>query len=196
MVTAENLEAVPAAHLALEWLERDETPRLFVTDQLSIVWANSAARALLSDRRDFEQRGADLNAVAPDHHKKLAALVRNCGEHGSTVCIPDSGGGHYICRAERVAGDGGGGNISLTLTPTQERKVEIADCRTAFGLTPAENKVLMQLLDGNGAEAIAATNNVSIDTVRSQIRQIYAKLDVASREGLFRRILPYVIDRS
>ena len=43
------------------------------------------------------------------------------------------------------------------------------------------------------ADEVSAEKRVSIDTVRYQIRQIYDKLGVSSRESLFRRIRPYIL---
>ena len=41
------------------------------------------------------------------------------------------------------------------------------------------------------AEEVSATLCVGIETVRTHIRQIYAKMGVKSREAMFRRVLPF-----
>ena len=56
-------------------------------------------------------------------------------------------------------------------------------------LTPRESEVLSFLLRGCTAGEIAKTLQVSTNTVRSQIRSIYQKLDVHNRGELLRRAL-------
>lgn len=57
----------------------------------------------------------------------------------------------------------------------------------AYHLTPREKEILLLLLDGLSYKDIAATCFVSIDTVNSHIRKIYAKLNVRSRAEISAR---------
>ncbi len=50
-----------------------------------------------------------------------------------------------------------------------------------FGLSEKEKAVLKSLVDGNSYKMVAAALNISIDTVRSHIRNIYEKLQVNSK---------------
>ncbi len=50
-----------------------------------------------------------------------------------------------------------------------------------YGLTEKERGVLKSLVDGNSYKMVAADLNISIDTVRSHIRNIYEKLQVNSK---------------
>lgn len=54
--------------------------------------------------------------------------------------------------------------------------------RTLPRLTPREHAVLMQLLEGGTYADIASKLVVSINTVRTQVRSLYKKLDVTNRE--------------
>jgi DNA-binding CsgD family transcriptional regulator len=47
--------------------------------------------------------------------------------------------------------------------------------RTLFGLTPAECRVALLLADGRIPREIAQTVGVSFETVRSQIKSVFAK---------------------
>ncbi|QKT03978.1 helix-turn-helix transcriptional regulator [Ectothiorhodospiraceae bacterium 2226] len=60
--------------------------------------------------------------------------------------------------------------------------------RAAFGLTDAETDVALRLVEGQPPEAIAAGRGASLGTVRTQIRAIYAKLDVHHLSELVARI--------
>lgn len=57
-------------------------------------------------------------------------------------------------------------------TPTGEKD---------YGLTPREKEILKVLSQGNSYKMVAATLNISIDTVRTHIKRIYEKLRVHSQ---------------
>jgi DNA-binding CsgD family transcriptional regulator len=62
-----------------------------------------------------------------------------------------------------------------------------ADIGLALRLTPSETRVHHSLLNGQTAGRLA----VSVQTARTHVRRIYAKLGVNSREQLFAAVLPY-----
>jgi DNA-binding CsgD family transcriptional regulator len=57
-------------------------------------------------------------------------------------------------------------------------------------LTASEREVADRLCDGLTLAQIARLRGVSINTVKSQARQIFRKLDVDSRVALVRRLCP------
>ena len=57
-------------------------------------------------------------------------------------------------------------------------------------LTASEREVAAQLCDGRTLAQIASLRGVSINTVKSQVRQIFRKLDVDTRVALVRRLCP------
>lgn len=61
--------------------------------------------------------------------------------------------------------------------------------QNAHGLTPAEARVAIVLLEGDSAKAVANYLGVSFNTVRSQIKEIYAKLGVDSRARFVKLML-------
>lgn len=58
-----------------------------------------------------------------------------------------------------------------------------------YGLTPAEARVAIALLEGSSAREVADYLNVSPHTVRTQLKQIYAKLGVDTRARFVKRML-------
>lgn len=61
--------------------------------------------------------------------------------------------------------------------------------QSAYGLTPAEVRVALVLLEGSSAREVADYLNVSHHTVRTQIKEIYAKLGVGTRARFVKRML-------
>lgn len=57
-------------------------------------------------------------------------------------------------------------------------------------LTASEREVADRLCDGRTLAQIARLRGVTINTVKSQVRQIFRKLDVDSRVALVRRLCP------
>lgn len=181
-------------HLALEWITRETRPRMLVTDGLEILWTNPACQAALSARRDLENRDGVLSATNPAQQEELAAFVRGAGPETTTLAlVSDDGKGHLLLRAQQVGGERDSPRIGIQFFRSHQTSFDYADFVKVFGLTRAEHQVLLLMLDGKTADEVSGEKQVSIDTVRSQIRQIYDKLGVSSREGLFRRIRPYIL---
>jgi len=57
-------------------------------------------------------------------------------------------------------------------------------------LTPSEREVAERLCEGRTLAQIARLRGVTINTVKSQVRQIFRKLDVETRVALVRRLCP------
>ncbi len=187
---ASNLGLAPS--LALEWIARDAVPRLIVNEDLLVLWENKAAQGMLRARRDLELRDGAIVAMNASQHEAFAGFVRRArSEVSSMVLSLEEGDGHLIVRAQAVGRSDSEVFVGLQFYRTGEHKFEYADFKQAFGLTPAEHSVLLRMLDGMTADEISSAKNLSIDTIRSQIKQIYEKLNVSSREELFRKIRPY-----
>ena len=75
----------------------------------------------------------------------------------------------------------------------QEDRFLWSDFPKVFGLTRAETVVVKMIVGGASADMIAEELSVAIDTVRTHVRRIYAKLGVNNREQLFSRISPFRI---
>jgi DNA-binding NarL/FixJ family response regulator len=60
----------------------------------------------------------------------------------------------------------------------------------AYELTIAEQAVAEQLCEGRTLAQIAQLRGVSTNTVKSQVRQIFRKLNVESRVTLVRKLCP------
>ncbi|MGH1361634.1 MAG: helix-turn-helix transcriptional regulator [Burkholderiaceae bacterium] len=67
-----------------------------------------------------------------------------------------------------------------------------------FNLTPAESFVATTLANGSSADTIASERGVSVQTIRSQVRSIYAKIGIHSQAELTNKIMniPKFLPRS
>jgi DNA-binding CsgD family transcriptional regulator len=184
------------ADLALAWLDLDSQPRLICTRALELTWANGAAREALVGGGDLDLRDGVIAARERAHQSALSAFVKGCEAMLSTLALPvPDGDGHLLLRGRRLNAPGseeGEGHVGLAfLRSNGAFRALHADVERAFQLTPSEYRVLLRMIDGFTAEGIAAATALSVETVRSHIRHIYAKLGVASREAMFAKILPF-----
>ncbi len=180
--------------LGLRWLEQDLRIRLIVDDELQIAWKNSAASSMLARRADIELRSGKLATVNRAQQAELERFVVESSANEGTWCLPKlDEDGHLIFTSQRLHwGDGGTQGIIIYNTGKGFR-ARYPDLGVAFGLTNSERKVITQLLEGKDADQIARAGGVSVETIRSHVRNIYGKLHVNSREGLFYRLRPYRI---
>lgn len=177
----------------MEWANRDRVPRLIIDAHQVVLWANAAAKADLRQRRGLDLRSGTLAAIDPSQQQLLARFIDGCTETLDTFCLPaEDGDGHLLLRAQEIGRQGQTRYIGVTYTRSGTGyNAEFPDVERAFCLTQAEHRVLLQMVDGRTADEIATRTRVSVETVRSHIRSIYAKMNVASREGLFSRIQPF-----
>ncbi|HVX52175.1 MAG TPA: response regulator transcription factor [Chitinophagaceae bacterium] len=66
----------------------------------------------------------------------------------------------------------------------KQLKKTVSNYSSEYNLSNRENEVLKLLMDGLSYKQIAASCNVSIDTISSHIRNIYSKLNIHSRAEL------------
>lgn len=183
----------PVDSFALSWLQSEPMPRMMVDRFGRVMWRNSAAERLLLDCPDLDARDGQLTAEDRASNAQLAAMLANAGDQVKTFSLPcEDGDGHLLFAVRRLSGHEADPVVAITVYRTGSKSaVRYASFRAAFGLTESEHHVALLLVEGRKAEEIAGVTGTSIGTVRSHIRSIYAKTDVSSREGLFRRLSPF-----
>lgn len=174
--------------LIFKWASHEVVPKLLVGNHNLVVWANVVAQSDLSRGRGLGISDGVLVATDPDQQLALAEFLDGCGEGMNTFCLHVEDG-HVLIRAYGLGHScatqivGISYNHSGLACPAHYPGIELA-----FALTPAEHRVLLQMANGSTADEIARRSGISVETVRSQIRGLYAKLAVNSREALFSRI--------
>ena len=189
------IAALAIEELALTWLETDPVGRILVDDELRVLWSNGAAKRCFELDVDLELRDGLLATYNRNHQQGLNNFLANVEEELQTYCVPcEDRDGHFLFRARQVAAHSGHRYLGVTFHRSGRNFIaRYADLREAFQLTPSELKILDQMLDGSTADEISSAVGLSIDTVRSHIRNIYTKVGVKSRERLFARLHAYRI---
>jgi len=136
----------------------------------------TTSKTLTQTLAELRRLGLPRRVVRPvDAHALLLRLVTACKTVGAE---PRANG-----IAVRLAGeDEDGGAIAITCTLHHPSAPTL--------LTTAEQAVAESLCEGRTLAQIAHLRGVSANTVKSQVRQIFRKLDVDSRVALVRRWCP------
>jgi len=132
--------------------------------------------------RPLEQALTELRRLAliarrrPARVGEAAPLIARILGHSRTTAIEQRAGG----LAFRLEAEGEGCAFTCVLH----------DASLIAALTPCEREVALRLCDGRTLAQIARLRGVTVNTVKSQVRQIFRKLDVESRVALVRRLCP------
>lgn len=80
--------------------------------------------------------------------------------------------------------------IVVTRPPSRDRAGIAAFLNILYGLTSAEADVAMRLYDGRTRTQIAAERAVSAETLKTQIKRIYLKMNLSGETDLIRTLAP------
>jgi DNA-binding CsgD family transcriptional regulator len=187
-----KMKAGEAEPLLESWLGVGRRARLIVTDSLGLQWCNPAAVALLERHAPLVLCGDTIRPRNPADSRRFLDFVRAAGSETTVLCLTDHHHeGHLLVAGVRLPGRLVGVTASYA---SDEIEHHWADLREAFGLTASERDIAQALSSGFTAEAVANKLRTSIKTVRTHIRHVYSKLGVSSREELFHKLTPYMIE--
>lgn len=94
-----------------------------------------------------------------------------------------------IINAIKDVFEGGAPMNSSIATQVLQMFAGMSPATQNYGLSEKEKAVLKSLVDGNSYKMVAASLHISIDTVRTHIRNIYEKLQVNSKSAAVAKAL-------
>jgi DNA-binding CsgD family transcriptional regulator len=179
---------------ALEvWANKEPVARFIMDTDLVLCWANSAAADLLASQQDGvgaiqgkliffdEANQASFLALVNQESSSPATTILDCGTPLGRVVVAVI----KLSVDHRPL-------VGVTLRLPHAVTMMPGLLRSAFGLTKTECELISLLLRGQTAEEAAVQMRISVVTARTHIRNLYAKLNVSSREAMFSRLLPYL----
>ncbi len=183
-LTREDLEKIAAT----ETVERSRTATIVVLRNGVIVQANREAEALLCSGDAIRSVRGQLATSSKSATQTLKARIRGAidaasGKGGS------AGGTVLIERDKRLpltilvapfrmppASDAAAFQAAILFIRDPERIAPgSAALQSLFGLTPAEATIAIHLVRGGSVQKIAAHHNLSLNTVRTHLKNIFAK---------------------
>lgn len=180
-------EAGASLHL-LQWFRNLSTPGFFMhRETLEVCDANTQGGALLGRSRSLSIVNGRLALTQKGAIERLRAALRDLDDAPQAHAI-ELDGDHAVMRLEPMAGS----EMVSVLVITQSPETHIwADTGSVFGLTPAEDRLVRQLVDGYNIDEVAERLKISVETARTHVRRAYLKIGVSSREQLFAALSPF-----
>jgi DNA-binding CsgD family transcriptional regulator len=118
--------------------------------------------------------------------------------HKTHVIARPSGAAPYSLQVSALSGQpcfGTTGSVPSAIVfivnPELGVRLDARQLQDLYRLTPAEARVAVQLSEGEDLTQLAAMLGVSINTVKSQIRNIYEKMGIDSRAAFLRAAMSH-----
>ena len=174
------------------WLYDSPWPIAVTDGDLALLWCNKVAQAEIDEAKSFLLVEGRLTLGTDELDSELRAFLEECGHEDRLFARKITGKEEILarCRIISRSDDDCIAGISF-FRPNARPPLRHPSFGRLFGLTNAEERVLLMLLDGASADSISSLLGTSLATVRKHVSNIYAKLKVRSREGLFARLRLY-----
>jgi len=189
--------------MVLDALEKLSVGMIAVDAQATLLFANPLAERLLRAGLGLTCHQSRLSASDPKKDGELRHLIRQAGQ--AALGKPSVAGG--VLALPRPEGR----PLSLLVCPLRPHALNLGpsvpaallmfsdpDARTStsgqalielYGLTPAEARLMAALVDGERLEDYAERQQISINTARTQSKQVFAKTGHGRQADLIREVL-------
>lgn len=175
-------------------------PALVLADDAGrIVFINRAARRLLDARDGLWLESGRLQAAAPAQRIALEKMVKSGSPLESVLRIsrPSKKPGYWVMRMalptiKEQPMDARRPSAALTIhDPTAIENLNVEDFAAAHELSRAESRLLVALLTHSTLPKAAAHLDVSVNTVRTQLRGILEKTGAQRQIELIRMLMAW-----
>ena len=218
-VMAKLREADYKVAASLAALDRLTSGLLLLDASGAVAFANRSAQRLLEDGDGLRLRNLFSTSSLGDLIAEDAAACKAIGSAISATLSHDpyatphfsrcvtvprtSGVASYTLQFSALGehsefGGGSGEFAAIVFIADGAKDVEIdpALLQSAYGLTPAEAKVAVTLLESSSVQEAADKLGTSPNTVNTQVKQIYAKLGVDTRTRFVKLLLGLATHRN
>ncbi|UVO55430.1 helix-turn-helix transcriptional regulator [Sphingomonas sp. SUN039] len=179
-------------------LDAMSTGVVLVDARMGVRGINRAAEYLLSGGHDGEWPADGSRTLAGLRARDLAPAVAACAsgsaeQTGVSLSVEGAGGRMLavhvvpVPRPTRAVADRAVAALFVT-DPEAPTLAPAGSVVERYGLTPSELRVALALFEGKTPGAIAASQGVSLATVRTHLRRLYEKTDTSGQAALVRTV--------
>jgi len=174
-------------------LDRLDRGVLLLDAQGRIVDANSHALQVIRNCNGIRIRAGRLAFTDPELDEQMQRAIAGCGSgqrSGRAVFasrVRCRGGDAYRVVVRPVPPDSNERKVAffaLIYAPNGLRGISVEVLRQVYGLTPAQSAVARSLFAGRSVEETANELDLSLNTVRTHLKQIFTKCEVNSQAEL------------
>jgi DNA-binding CsgD family transcriptional regulator len=186
----------------LDALERLSVGMIAVDAQATLLFANPTAERLLRAGLGLTCRQGCLGALDPNKDGELRRLIHEAGlaapgrlsEAGGVLALPRPEGRPlslmvYPLRPHALTLGPNPAALIILGDPDASPSTSTQALMKLYGLTSAEARLMAALVNGDRLEDYAVRQRITINTVRTQSKQIFAKTGQARQADLIREVL-------
>ncbi len=192
------------ARMSADVLHRLAAGLIFFDEEGAVVGANATAERLLADEDGLAVSKGRLQAARPVDSRSLAAIMseairpddRLSARGPMSIRLPRPSGRRSLevmaCAidpASRVWSQGRAAGFLVVSSGEAQLHGVARRLRDLYGLSEAESQLVVALANGSTLKDWAATRGVSIETVRWQLKQVFAKTGTTRQPELMRLVL-------
>ena len=205
LALAYRIQAESRRHQALaDALDRFPTGVVLLDARGQVVRKNIAARVILERDDGLSERDGMLHAADPDDHEALRGFI----EEAIEMSRGDGSGPGHLRSISRPSGErpfpllvnplrprGGDPTLADVVAVVYVSSLEGGTLRQSgalrelYGLTDAESHLVELLCQGCSLEEAAHVRGVTMNTARSQLKQVFAKTHTSRQSELVRLVL-------
>ena len=170
------------------WFQSLPCSAIIVAANLAILSTNALAEALLVEGDALSRRAGALCASHKPDQVFLSQLADPLGSRDGVATFRSISGMPLVLATIAPIGQGAEsteksafGIMAWRARAVHER--ELPDLRKLFGLTRSEASLVRPLLQARTPQDIATDLNLSVETVRSHLKNAYAKAGVSNRNA-------------
>lgn len=194
---ANQNDAVQKTSVAIAALNQLRTGVIVVSFDGRVLQMNTAAEnILMRDDATLLIRQGRLTAKSVNADAVLRRMIGRACDLASikpqieplSQCAERFGAYHVVASPLAIAACGSADGVLITLEEVEACPSELARLNE-YELTPAQARIARQILKGKSLQEIAAQSSISINTVKTHVKAIFAKMQVSSQSELVRVLL-------
>ena len=188
-----------AAHRRFSDAMLDALPQaVFGLDAAGVLlFVNASGERMLARGDCLRSTVGRLITPVAAQQPRLDALIADVldGGSGGTLSVQRTGGGPPCAvRVSPIHGDdierhGHPAALVIATDPVGAVTVDEAALQALHGLTPAEARAAVTLLDGHSIHSAAQRLGIAAETMRSHLKSIFRKMGVSRQQDLVRRLI-------
>jgi DNA-binding CsgD family transcriptional regulator len=201
-----TFKTVEAAALA-ETLDAIKTAILLTDKNQRLVHANTAGESLLADGAAIQRVGDKVAALDAAANQSLQEMLKQAtigdvalARANVSVLLPARDGLSYLAQVLPLTGGARrttvAGQSAVAAIFVRNARLELPHplnvIASRYALTPTEMRVLMMIVDVGGTPAVAAALGVSQATVRTHLREIFAKTGLTRQADLVKLVASHM----
>jgi DNA-binding CsgD family transcriptional regulator/PAS domain-containing protein len=189
--------------IVLDALEKLSVGMIAVDAQATVLFANPTAERLLRAGLGLTCRRGCLGTTDPTKDGELRHLIRQAGlaalgrssEAGGVLALPRTEGrplSLLVCPLRPHALTLGASVPTALIVfgdPDASPSTSTQALIELYGLTPAEARLMAALVDGERLEDYADRQQISVNTARTQSKQVFAKTGHGRQADLIREVV-------